>query len=181
MTKGEFESICDKVKTLFPPKGIKTIFNGEELKYQKPLVKFVEILPTETCDSTGNLKPTRRKSEVHVHLPESGKGWIYEMGIPVVETDDKYHVDVQQKIPLNIDRDNVTPSYLKTVRTFVFNYTFNLLDEDEATDTWVKEALGDDRCGEEALDRQEAASAWLRIREKGGSCVTSSVHACCSW
>jgi hypothetical protein len=32
------------------------------------------------------------------------------MGIPVVETGDRWHVDVAQKVPLNFDRDNLPPA-----------------------------------------------------------------------
>ena len=38
-----------------------------------------------------------------------------EMGIPVVPVDEnlRWHVDIGQKVPLNIERDNLTPSYLR--------------------------------------------------------------------
>ena len=39
------------------------------------------------------------------------------MGLPIVETGDKWHVNVGQKIPLNRDRNNVKPTFLRTVRT----------------------------------------------------------------
>ena len=60
---------------------------------------------------------------------------LYEMGIPVVETGDRYHVDVQQKVPLNMDRDNVTPAYLRAIRVAVLNATHHLIDKDDATQT----------------------------------------------
>ena len=44
---------------------------------------------------------------------------LYEMGLPIVCTEDKWHVSVGQKIPLNKDRNNVPPRYLKAVRTLV--------------------------------------------------------------
>jgi len=76
---------------------------------------------------------------------------LYEMGIPVVETGDRYHVDVQQKVPLNMDRDNVTPAYLRTIRVAVLNATHNQIDEADATQTWVREACSDERVTTEAV------------------------------
>jgi hypothetical protein len=50
-----------------------------------------------------------------------------------------------QKVPLNVDRDNVTPAYLRALRTFVLNKTFEELRPQDATATWAREALGDSR------------------------------------
>ena len=76
---------------------------------------------------------------------------LYEMGIPVVETGDRYHVDVQQKVPLNMDRDNVTPAYLRLLRAAVLNATHHLLDKEDASQPWVREACSDDRVSVEAV------------------------------
>jgi len=65
---------------------------------------------------------------------------LYEMGIPVVSSD-KYHVNITQKIPLNMQRDNVTPAYLRTIRALVLNHTAELLSKGDAEETWVTEAL----------------------------------------
>ena len=73
------------------------------------------------------------------------------MGIPVVETGDRYHVDVQQKVPLNMDRDNVTPAYLRTIRVAVLNALHDRLDADNSGDVWVREACSDERVSTEAV------------------------------
>jgi hypothetical protein len=36
---------------------------------------------------------------------------LYEMGLPIVETGDRWHGNVAPKAPLNRDRDNVPPRY----------------------------------------------------------------------
>jgi hypothetical protein len=41
--------------------------------------------------------------------------------IPVVKINAKYHVSVGQKVPLSIDRDNVTPAYLKAIYVELLN------------------------------------------------------------
>ena len=95
--------------------------------------------------------PGRRGWEC-MRRPRARSSMIYEMGIPVVETGDKWHYDVQQKVPLNMERDNVSPAYLRTIRAFVLNAMHSRLSRDEATEQWVNEASSDKRCTGEATD-----------------------------
>jgi hypothetical protein len=67
------------------------------------------------------------------------------MGIPVVATGDKWHIDIQQKVPLNLERDNVPPSYLQTVRVAVVNAMSMHLSQEDASSDWVRQAAGDSR------------------------------------
>ena len=66
---------------------------------------------------------------------------VIRNGYPVVETGDKFHLNILQKIPLNIERDNVTPAYLKQIRAGMLNNTIDLLSEDDVTENWVSEAI----------------------------------------
>jgi hypothetical protein len=66
---------------------------------------------------------------------------IYEMGIPVVEHDCAFHVDVMQKVPLTIDRENVTTKFLRYMRTAVFNETHELLDTEDVNHEWAQTAI----------------------------------------
>ena len=78
------------------------------------MTTFETVLPTVLADDEGVLRKTTRKTLVSVYEPlDSETPTLYEMGIPVVETGDRYHVDIGQKVPLNMDRDNVTPAYLR--------------------------------------------------------------------
>lgn len=79
--------------------------------------------------------------------------FLYELGILVVETGDTYHIDVQQKVPLNMDRDNVTPAYLGKIRTLVLNHTYHLLRKEDVNDGWVREAVSDSECKDEAVTK----------------------------
>ena len=144
MTKSEYQDCCTKMLGLLPPKEVNTIFNGCLLLSRKPKLVFEATLPTVTMDADGNLtKKTKRRCEVEVYEPVGGEeATLYEMGIPVVESDSRFHINVQQKVPLNVDRDNVTPAYLKKVRVEVLNRVHEMLTDDEAGDTWVTDALG---------------------------------------
>ncbi len=50
-----------------------------------------------------------------------------------------------------MDRDNVTPAYLRELRTIVYNQTFNLIKEEEVVETWVTEATSHPDCTPEAV------------------------------
>ena len=78
---------------------------------------------------------------------------LYEMGLPIVETTDKWHVCIGQKVPLNRDRNNVKPAYLKAVRTLVVNEMHGQLTEEDANADWVRQASSDPNCSEEAIKR----------------------------
>jgi hypothetical protein len=153
MNKAEFDDVCETVKYLIPP--IKTIFNGQEILPRTPKMVFVATLPTDLADADGTLKATRRKTKVEIYEPLPGeKPSLYEMGIPVVEFNmgDKWHVNIMQKIPLNFNRDNVTPAYMKEVRTTVVNETYKLTTEADARAPWTYQALGEKKISPEAVD-----------------------------
>ena len=150
----DFKSVCREVNRLIPPEGIDTYFNGRKLKSRIPVAKFEYILPTVISDDNGYLKSSKRKTIVRVYQPhDDEKASIYEMGIPVVETGDKYHVDVGQKIPLTLDRTNLSPSFLRTLRTIVYSHTYALLDKAEAAEPWVREATANTLCSEKAFKK----------------------------
>ena len=154
MTKAEYDEVCESVDMLIPPRDIVTTFNTKVLKANKPVASFVASLPTDSSDEEGYLKKTIRKTRVDVYEVQKGEtAFLYELGIPVVETGDTYHVDIQQKVLLNMDRDNVTPAYLRTVRTLVFNNTFNLLQEEDVNRTWARDAISDKKCTDEAVTK----------------------------
>lgn len=152
LTKSEVEEIIRSAQHLIAPVRIATTINGVQLERPKAVTSFEAALPTVVASGDGVMKPTVRKTVVNVYEPKLGeKASLYEMGIPVVETGDRFHVDVQQKVPLNMDRDNVTPSYLQAIRVAVLNATHHLITDSDASQTWVREACGDKRVDPKAL------------------------------
>ena len=142
MSVAEFNDCHRDLQNLIPPQNIVTMINGVKLNPWLPLKKFEVTLPTVLGDEEGVLRPTRRRTQIEVYEVQDGEAaMIYEMGIPIVETGDAYHVNVLQKVPLNSDRDNVTPAYLREVRTAVLSQMHDTLSETQATATWAREAL----------------------------------------
>lgn len=144
MTRTELAEAIEGFKLVIPPPTCKVTLNGEALKERKSLVKFEATLQTEIADETGVLRRVDRKTEIEVYETLPGEtAHIYELGIPVVETGDKYHVVVHQRVPVSMDRDNVPPVYLRKLRALVLNHTSDKLTEVEAASSWVTNATTD--------------------------------------
>jgi hypothetical protein len=152
ITRAELAEIKLGLKKIIVPAGVTILVNSEKLPTRTPIKTVEATLATEIADEEGNLKRSARKTTVNIYEALPGEtAMLYEMGIPVVETGDKWHVDVQQKIPLNMDRDNVTPAYLRDVRTLVVNALHDQLTEADANATFVNDALADENASPEAV------------------------------
>ncbi len=148
---------------LMVPSGVTLNYNGVTIPC-RPILKTIEAtLPTVRADSSGALTATKRKCTIDLVLPNANEvAMIYELGIPVVETGDKYHCNVKQKVPLNMNRDNVTPSYLRELRHIIAEATVDLLEAEDATTMWVRSAVEDKEASEELV----SASIKLRFGDK---------------
>lgn len=154
ITRAELAEIQAGLKRILVPKGVTLLVNGERLPSRTPLKTIEATLPTEISDDEGTLRRSARKTTVDIYETLPGEiAMLYEMGMPVVETGDKFHVDAQQKVPLNMDRDNVTPGYLRDVRTLVVNAMHDRLTEDDGNATFVNEAMGDEKASPEAINK----------------------------
>lgn len=154
ITRTELAEIRQDLLKLIPPPGIETYIEGRKLEWRGPLKTLEVTLPTEIADEEGVLRRSARKCEIVIYAVRPGEvATLYEMGIPVVETGDKWHVDVQQKIPLNMDRDNVTPAYLRDIRTHVVNAMFEQLAPEDANTAFVNEALADEHVDPAAVQK----------------------------
>jgi hypothetical protein len=153
MTREQFPEVCDYLRSLLLPENVNVTFNGNRLLPRTPIRTFEASLETLVADEEGVMRPRIRKTQVGIFEPLHGEvPSLYEMGLPVVETGDKWHISVQQKVPLNRDRDNVRPAYLQTLRVAVLNAAYDLLTSDEdATSGWCKLAGSDPHCTDEAI------------------------------
>lgn len=141
LTAEEFLDCTHFVRTLIPPPDVVTTFNGEHLQPRQAKASFELPLETHIADAEGLLKRSVRKTLVRVYEPLAGEiPSLYEMGIPVVETNDRWHIDVGQKLPLSFERDNVPPAFLRKLRTEVLNQLYREVTAEDASTTWVKAA-----------------------------------------
>lgn len=173
MSKTEAKEACQQALRLIPPEGIVTTITlrtNEKfdelalgsfrqtvtLEHRKPMRVADNVsLPTILADDEGVLRQKDRNTSINLYEPLPGEEpWLYEMGIPVVELvgGEPWHIDVQQRVPLNQDRDNVTPRYLQKVRCAVIKAAHLDLTEESAKAVWATDATEDYACNAETMD-----------------------------
>lgn len=152
-TKADSERLVERLMLFRPPAGCKYTVNDIEVERREALKVQEATLSTLIQGAPGEpMRPTRRKTEIHitgVSDPE-GKGWIYEMGIPIQPIDLPYDVDVQQKVPMPPNRDTVGETYLQDIYAEVLNAMHQDMTGDEFAETWVRTAVEDSRVSEDA-------------------------------
>ena len=155
MTREEQAEVIEAARRLIPPHTVRTRVNGEELEARSRVSGYRMTLPTEISDAEGYLRKSRRETLVQLHERRGDEpAFLYEMGIPVVELTggEPWHVNIHQKVPLNADRDNVTPAYVRELRTAMLNHMHKFLKgESDVTQVWVREAAADERASKEAV------------------------------
>jgi hypothetical protein len=150
LTVAEYDQMLVKARYLEPI--VPTMINGQLLPNREQLASFEVILPTVIADEEGHMRPSRRKTYLRVMAPLPGETpMLYEMGIPVVETGDTWHIDIHQKVPLNMERDNVTPSFLNEARVAVLNAMQGHLDAELASLPWVRAAASQTACADQTI------------------------------
>lgn len=154
LNESEREGLVKSARAMLVPEGKRTLVNGEEVFPRTPVKAFTWMLETEVAKDSGVLEKAYRTTKIKVYDPLPGeKAHLYEMGIPVVETGDRWHVDIGQKVPLNLERDNVRPAYLQDVRVAVANHTSELLTVADANQPWARDALASYQCSKEAAEK----------------------------
>jgi hypothetical protein len=140
------------VRKLIVPTTLLFTYNGEAIEPRTPLDTCRVSLPTEVADSDGVLHPRDRTTDVGLYALLPGEtAMIYELGIPVVEWDGPLHADVGQKIPLDFERSNVKPKFLRALQVAVLNAAYAAVSPDELARPWAASAIEDPRADDEAV------------------------------
>jgi len=144
------EALIAAARQMIPPVPTTLILDGKEELVSAPTYKATVTgvqLPTEYASEDGRLHPSIRKTDVVVYERGNELPMLYEMGVPVCETNLPWHVDVYQKIPLTMDRTSVTRPFLRRLGVVLLNNLYQLLTtEAAATEPWVREAASDKEC-----------------------------------
>jgi len=149
MNKQEAAEFVTLVQAIIVPEGITFKFNDTVIERPAPVKAVKETLDTVYWDAEGQMHETRRQTDVEL-FEAHGPAWILELGIPVVEHDGRFHVNIGQKVPLSTSRDNVKPSYLRKLREVTLNATFDILTSVDQKSTWVKDVVA--TASDEAFD-----------------------------
>ena len=133
---------------LLPP-GVVLAVNGVPVP-TRPVHKTVEVRLTTERFAHGRWEKPVLATRVHlVAVAEGETPLIYEMGIPVcgVEWSEPYHCDVQQRCPMNPNRDSVMSGYPARLHRACLPSLLPEMTTERALAAWVGEAAqsaGDD-------------------------------------
>jgi hypothetical protein len=152
LKKEEYEEMLRAAQRVLIPADCELVVNNMMQPRRSALHSFDVALPTEIGDAEGFLRKSERQTRVELFELKPGESpRLYELGIPVCETDFPWDVNVCQKIPLTLDRDAVTPAFLKKLRVAVLNETHNIITPEDANKAWTTEAVESPECKPEAL------------------------------
>lgn len=142
MTRDEAQEASCACLRLLPPDNIVTTINGCQINATAVVATFEASLQTEVCGVEGELLRVTRKTKVNVHRADADHpAAIYEMGIPVCEIEGKFVLNVMQKVPLTIDREEVLPSFRKELAVAALNALASIVDTEDVNTGWVTEAI----------------------------------------
>jgi hypothetical protein len=146
--------VIHKLRMLIPPENITYIVNSRAVEQPKLLYTVKANLET-VLERKGAVRPTWRNTEIKVFEPRQGEvPHLMELGIPVeklTSVEMPWHLDVQQKVPLSVNRDTVKPSYIQDVLAEVLNSVVGDLSQEQVSTTWVKLALADSRVTDDTV------------------------------
>ena len=146
------DRLIGRLKNIRPPEKIQYQVNSEVIIRQKEIKVETTVLPTVLQSNPGEpMRPTRRKTNLHIMAPKQETGWIYEMGIPIQPIDLPFDVDVMQKVPMPPNRDTVAESYLKDIYTHVLNAMYEEVPREEFGATWIKTAIENSKVIKDAV------------------------------
>jgi hypothetical protein len=152
MTRAQMDEVIAAARLLIPPPGVTVTFNGQPLISRERVAGFEVELPTEFADEEGCLHRTRRLTDVLLYDPMPGQPTrIYELGVPVVTHECQWDVDVCQKIPLTMDRTNVTPAFIAELQVAVLNDMHDHVRGEAAAASWVTEAISHPDASKDAV------------------------------
>ena len=126
---------------LLVPANVQLALNGRALSSRDAAHIVEGALTTEVYnpDSHSWKKPRRKTSIELVEVHEDEEPYIYEMGIPVApaEWSVPYHANVQQRVPMNPNRDALASGYAKRIHKVSLPTLLPELSSEETTADWV--------------------------------------------
>lgn len=146
--KTHVTEIILRLKRIITPADKKFFLNGEEIKSRKTFKTFETVLETVVPSRENPRVMSRSKRKTIIDLYElegTEKPWLYELGMPVQHVGEglPWHVNVNQKVWQNINRDTVSEAYLDDLFASIVNNCHGMIPKDKASANFVRIGLGD--------------------------------------
>lgn len=152
MNRTELAEFQRLMQQLIIPGDVTVTFNSNPLTSRVPIKSFKAQLAMKIADAQNVMRISQRKTTVDIYDPVAGTTpMLYELAAPVVETDIRWDIRIGQKVPLNRDRDNVTPAYLREVKRVVAEQMSKELTPDDMAG-WCNDVLADKKSSADLCD-----------------------------
>ena len=176
-SKEQYDEICKDIKNIYVKPNKTCTINGQIVSNAKPHKTFTAELPTLLAVKAGApLSKVVREAQIDLYdkkTPDS-VGYLYENGLPIQKQSPrtKWHVNVNQKVPLAPTRVSVPSSYWHKVCGAVLNNTVDELDHEDSGRNWVSEGMN--------YATKDTAKSWLKIKfpdkDHNNICLGGSDH-----
>ena len=175
--KVQYDEICKDIKNIYVKPNKTCTINGAVVNNAKPHKTFTAELPTLIAAQAGQpLSKVVREAQIDLYdkqTPDS-VGYLFENGLPIQKQSPrtKWHVNVNQKVPLAPTRVSVPSSYWHKVCGVVLNNTVDELDHEDSGRNWVSEGI--------KYATKETSESWLKIKfpdkDSNNICLGGSDH-----
>jgi hypothetical protein len=152
MTRAELAEVEADAMRLISPPLTTTLLNGQAIPRPVVLKRFEARLPTEVADEEGKLCRSTKTATVEAFASTDGVGEILELGIPVCSAEWPWRLNVEQKVPLGMERETASDAFRRALQVAALNALADTLDEEQSAQPWVSEAMGDARVAPNALE-----------------------------
>ena len=154
MSRGELADALARLEMVLVPDGVTVTLNGRTLPARPALLEFDATLPTEVLAPDGAMRRSERRTRVRLLKPRAAEQpHLYELGLPVAETPGRWHLDIDQRVPQGMERDSVSPAYLRRLMTAALSAAHDLLEPEDARSDWVGEALATGKLPRAAVEQ----------------------------
>jgi len=147
--KKDFTELLEHTKLLVAPSNVQFIVNNDKILPKTAFKAFEASLDTEVLEDDIMVQKFR-KTAINLYEPEN-QSYIYEMGIPIMKIDCPWSIDIQQKIPLAVDRETVRSAFIQDVYAETLNYTYMDIKEEDSSALWIRKATKDKRTKKDAI------------------------------
>lgn len=141
------------LEMLYVPKNFTYELNGRKIPWKKPMKETSAFLTTEYLHSgiQGNvMRRTTRKTRLWFYVKQrSDSAYLYEMGIPVCKIEGRFDANVQQKVPLALERNMVSTAYLQDIYAELLMAMHEHMRPDDLCGAYIRLAIDDDRMNPE--------------------------------
>lgn len=138
----EVEKARAYLHRIIPPPGVRFEVNDIQINTRRTRCTFNHNLKTHVVVN-GVQKDTYLPTNVNVVNLAKGEteGWIYEMGIPIHPVKTKFHIDVQQRVPLNDNRDVVDSYYVSGLYGHLLSDMIDSLSLGALKQEWAQQGI----------------------------------------